>query len=199
MNIKKFAFILYIIAIVLLGILGSYIGTYLYKVKSLGEKETPILEGMEYKNLQEELALIANNEEEKISPNATLVIKTIFQKCGHEICETKQMGEMYVNMSEKEFSESVLGKSENLKIQKFSPKEIILVKEINYICDQHYLIKESKGSIIVYKYESNGEKKEYKVTNIGIEYLTEVDKNELKRGIEVVGENELNSKLEDYI
>mgnify|MGYP004637092359 CR=1 FL=1 len=199
MDMKKITFLLYIIAMVVLGVLGSYIGTYLYKVKSLGSMETPILEGMEYKNLQEELALIANNEEEKVSPNATLVLKTVYKKCGHEICEAKQIEGEYVNMSESEFGKIFSEKNENFVIEKFSPKEIIAVKELNYICNEHYLLKENKGLIVVYKYNTDGEKEQYKETNIGVDFLTDIDKSELKKGIEVVGENELNSKLEDYI
>lgn len=199
MDMKKITFLLYIIAMVVLGVLGSYIGTYLYKVKSLGSMETPILEGMEYKNLQEELALIANNEEEKVSPNATLVLKTVYKKCGHEICEAKQIEGEYVNMSESEFGKIFSEKNENFVIEKFSPKEIIAVKELNYICNEHYLLKENRGLIVVYKYNTDGEKEQYKETNIGVDFLTDIDKAELKNGIEVVGENELNSKLEDYI
>ena len=199
MDMKKITFLLYIIAMVVLGVLGSYIGTYLYKVKSLGSMETPILEGMEYKNLQEELALIANNEEEKVSPNATLVLKTVYKKCGHEIYEAKQIEGEYVNMSESEFGKIFSEKNENFVIKKFSPKEITAVKELDYICNEHYLLKENKGLIVVYKYNTNGEKEKYKETNIGVDFLTDIDKAELKNGIEVVGENELNSKLEDYI
>ena len=196
---KKLTFILYIISIIILGILGTCIGAYAYKINSLGSLETPILEGMENRNLEEELALIANESEVIISPNATLILKTNYKICGHEIQEAMQMDSEYVNMNKEEFEKEFLKDNENFIIEKFSPKEVVILKEINENCNEHYLLKNNDGVVVVYKYDSNGNEEEYKRTNIGIEYLTDTDKEELEKGIEVVGDNELNSRLEDYI
>lgn len=196
---KKFTFILYIISIIILGVLGAWIGTYMYKINSLGSLESPILEGMESKNLEEELALIANESEDIISPNATLILKTSYKKCGHEIQETMQVDSKYVNMNKEEFEREFLKDNENFIIENFSSKEVVVLKEIDTNCNEHYLLKENNGLVVIYKYDINGNKKEYQTTNIGIEYLTDKDKEELKEGIEVTGENELNSRLEDYV
>lgn len=196
---KKLTFILYIVSIIILGILGAWIGAYVYKINSIGMLETPVLEGMENKNLQEELTLIANETETVISPNATLILKTHYKKCGHVIQQTFQMDTKYVNMNKKEFEKEFLKDNENFAIQNFAPKEVIVLKEIDSNCNEHYLLKENNGLVVVYKYNSNGNKEEYKTTNIGVEYLTDADKKELEIGIEVIGENELNSRLEDYV
>lgn len=196
---KKLTFILYIISIIILGILGAWIGTYMYKINSLGGLESPILEGMESKNLEEELALMANESEVIISPNANLILKTNYKKCGHEIQETMPIDSQYINMNKEEFEKEFLKDNENFTIQNFAPKEIIILKEINTNCNEHYLLKEKGGVVVIYKYDSNGNKETYKTTNIGVEYLTDADKKELEKGIEVTGENELNSRLEDYV
>lgn len=196
---RKFTFILYILSIVILGIIGAWIGAYAYKINSIGKLETPILEGMENKNLEYELSLITNESEQIVSPNAVIVIKRNYNECGHQLKEFKQIDNKYVNMDEKEFETEFLKDNKDFVIENFSSKEIVVSEEINGSCDEHYLVKSDNGFIVVYKYNSNGEKEEYKKTNIAVEYLTETDREELSEGIEIVGKSELNSRLEDYV
>lgn len=196
---RKFTFILYILSIVILGIIGAWIGAYAYKINSIGKLETPILEGMENKNLEYELSLITNESEQIVSPNAVIVIKRNYNECGHQLKEFKQIDNKYVNMDEKEFETEFLKDNKDFVIENFSSKEIVVSEDINGSCDEHYLVKSDNGFIVVYKYNSNGEKEEYKKTNIAVEYLTETDREELSEGIEIVGKSELNSRLEDYV
>ena len=86
---KKFTFILYILSIFILGIIGAWIGAYVYKINSIGKLETPILEGMENKNLEYELSLATNESEQIVSPNAVIIIKRNYNECGHELKEFK--------------------------------------------------------------------------------------------------------------
>lgn len=196
---RKFTFILYILSIIILGLIGAWIGAYVYKINSIGKLETPILEGMENKNLEYELSLATNESEEIISPNAVIVIKRNYNDCGHEIKEFKQIDNKYVNMNEREFETEFLKDNENFIIENFSSKEIVVSEDIDKNCDQHYLLQTNNGLVIVYKYNSNGKKEVYKETNIAVEYLTETDRKELEEGIEVIGERVLNSRLEDYV
>ncbi len=196
---RKFTFILYILSIVILGIIGAWIGAYAYKINSIGKLETPILEGMENKNLEYELSLITNESEQIVSPNAVIVIKRNYNECGHQLKEFKQIDNKYVNMDEKEFETEFLKDNEDFIIENFSSKEIVVSEDVNGSCEEHYLVKSDNGFVVVYKYNSNGEKEEYKKTNIAVEYLTETDREELSKGIEIVGKSELNSRLEDYV
>lgn len=196
---KRLTFIIYIISIIILGALGAWIGTYMYKINSIGKQESPIIEGMENKNLEEELALMSTETEVKISPNATLIVRTRYKKCGHEMQESFEIDSKYINMNKEEFEKEFLKDNENFTIKNFTHKQVVVVKEIDSNCNEHYLLQADNGVIVVYKYDENGEKNLYKKTNIGIEYLTETDKEELEKGIEVKGENELNSRLEDYV
>lgn len=197
---KKFTFIIYILSLIVLGVIGAWIGMYAYKINSIGKLESPVLEGMENKNLEKELALAANEDEEKVSPNATLVIKTMYKKCNHILNDTMQLDSKYVNLTKEEFEKVFLSNnSEYSKVEEFSPKKIIVRKEIDENCDQHYVLKGQDGVIIIYKLAKDGNESVYKKTNIDLSYLTEEDKILLKNGIEVLGESELNSKLEDYV
>ena len=62
----------------------------------------------------------------------------------------------------------------------------------------HYLLKDVLGYIEVYYLGENKEEFLYKKTNIPTTYLSKQDIEELKKGIEVVGITELNSRLEDF-
>lgn len=196
---RRFTFILYICSLIILGILGAWIGAYIYKINSIGTLESPVLEGMENLDLEYELALIANEGEEIVSPNATLVIKNSYKECGHEINKTTQIDSKYVNLNKEEFEQEFLKDNENFIIEKFTNKEIVVLQEFDSNCDEHYLLRSKNGVVVVYKYDRNGKETEYRKTNIGIEYLTEADRDELEKGIEVVGDSELNSRLEDYV
>lgn len=197
---KKFTFILYVLSIIILGILGAWIGMYIYKINSIGNLEIPILEGMENKNLDYELALATSESEEKISPNAALITKVFYKNCNHTLKDFKQIDNKYVNMEKEEFEKSFLEDNpEYSKIESFSAKEVIAVKEITENCGQHYVLRENNNMITIYKLDENGKEQIYKNTNIDLNYLTEADKKVLKEGIKVIGNGELNSKLEDYV
>ena len=196
---KKFTFILYIFSIIILGLIGAWIGAYVYKINSIGKLETPILEGMENKNLEYELSLVTNENETIVSPNAVIVIKRNYNDCGHVLKEFKQIDNKYVNMNKTEFETEFLKDNANFVIENFSSKEIVVSENVSGNCDQHYLLQANNGVVMIYKYNDKGEKEEYKKTNIALEYLTETDKMDLEEGIEVVGESELSSRLEDYV
>jgi len=196
---RKITFILYIFSIIFLGILGAWIGAYAYKINSIGMIEVPVLEGMENKELERELAMIVSESEEIVSPNATLIIKKNYSECGHEIKESEQINSVYVNLTKEEFEREFLKDNENFIIENFSSKEIVVLQEIEAHCNQHYLLRAINGMVVVYKYDRNGVPTVYQQTSISTEYLTDTDRIELERGIEVVGNGELSSRLEDYV
>lgn len=196
---RKITFVLYIFSIIFLGVLGAWIGAYAYKINSIGMVEVPVLEGMENKDLEKELALIVNERVDIVSPNATLLIKKSYSECGHEITESEQINSDYVNLTKEEFEREFLKDNENFIIENFSSKEIVVLEEIDAACNQHYLLRANNGVVVVYKYDRNGVLTVYENTNIGTEYLTDADRLELEKGIEVIGNGELSSRLEDYV
>jgi len=196
---RKITFVLYIISIIFLAVLGAWIGAYAYKINSIGMIEVPILEGMENKDLERELAMIVNESETIVSPNAILIVKKSYSECGNEIKESEKINSAYVNLTKEEFEKEFLKDNENFIIENFSSKEIVVLQEIETDCNQHYLLKSSNGSVVVYKYDKNGVPILYQQTNIGIEYLTDTDRQELENGIEIIGNGELSSRLEDYV
>ena len=193
---RRFLFILSVIIIFAISFICGY---YIYRENK--EKEWP-------KQIATEIseAVVKSNENafcpslltstinEKISPNATLVIKKHYKECGHTTKDYAEIPEELVNMNEEDTKENLFG----WEIKGFSPDEIVIYKDVAGICNEHYVLKEKDGNIVIYVLDANEKETLSETTEISTEYLTENDLQELKRGIKAIGKEELNSILENY-
>lgn len=146
----------------------------------------------EYQEVQEEV--VANSQEEKISPNCLLILKKYYDECNHTINEYVDVPQDLVNGTEEDLKKEY----PYWQIEKYSSNEIILYKEFNSNCGQHFVLKEDEGKITVYKINENNEEEIYEKTEISVEYLSETDKIKISEGIRVNGIEELNQLLEDF-
>lgn len=145
-------------------------------------------------SIKNDITINVNTKEDKISPNATLVLKRTYKECGHTIKEYKEAPEDIINLTEEQLKQ----KYTKWQIEKFTPLDITLIKEEEGLCGEHYILKDKDGLIAIYKEETNGIENLEEITGISIEYLTENDKIKIQQGIKVYGKEELNSILEDY-
>ena len=146
----------------------------------------------EYQEVQEEIA--TNSQEEKISPNCLLILKKYYDECNHTINEYVDVPQDLVNGTEEDLKKEY----QYWQIEKYSSNEIILYKEFNSNCGQHFVLREDEGKITVYKINENNEEEIYEKTEISVEYLSETDKGKISEGIKVNGIEELNQLLEDF-
>ena len=140
----------------------------------------------------EELAKV-NSIEERISPNCLITLKKYYKKCEHTINEYLDVTQDLVNLTEKELK----NKYKDWEIIGFSKNEVVLYREIDEICDEHYILKDENGKIVIYN-NKDGKDEIYEKTNINTEYLTETDLIKIQNGFEVYGKEELNKVLEDF-
>lgn len=199
---KKIWIILLSIAIIIIGIV---LEIFIYnnnkntnKQGSMVENEINIVSEKvtdecteEYQNNEE---IETNSQEEKISPNCLLILKKYFEECNHTIKEYLDVPQELVNGTEEDLKKEY----PYWQIEKYSSNEIILYKEFNSNCGQHFVLKEDEGKITVYKINENNEEEVYEKTEISVEYLSETDKNKIREGIKVNGIEELNQLLEDF-
>lgn len=148
----------------------------------------------EYEALETEQMVETNSEEEKISPNSSITYKTHYTGCGHTKTVYNNMPQELINLTQKELEE----KYTDWTVEKFASNEVILTKEEEGECGEHYLVKEKDGRVVIYKILENGEQQEFEQTQISTDYLTETDKIEMKNGIRVNGRQELNQLIEDF-
>ncbi len=192
-----------IIAIVIVGIiLGFLTGIYLYRINKMDDEQEYIAKTIEDECTaigeldEEELANLiqTNNEEEKTSPNCIITLKVYHEACQHLIEKRQNIEEAEVNMTEEELKE----RFSDWEVQKFTPTEIVLYKEVNEFCNEHYLLKEEDGYITIYKLDENENAEFFDTTEIPTEYLAEEDLEQIRNGIKVYTQKELNKTLEDF-
>lgn len=189
-----------IIGCIIIVILAIFIGLFIYK--SNNKKNTTnnlnivskTVNEKQNNNIINDITIKTNTDEEKISPNATLILKKQYKECGHVIKEYKEIPENMVNLTKEELKE----KYKEWEIEEFTPLEITLIKQEEGFCGEHYVLRQIDGVIAVYKIDEEGREKLEEMTGITVEYLTENDKIEIEEGIELYGKEELNSVLENY-
>ena len=185
--------------IIIFVLFGFCCGYYMYKDNSKSTvKEQYNLElssVSKEKNEEFKIEIIETNaNEEKVSPNATLVIKKYYKECGHTTKDYAEIPEEMVNMNKDELSKEL----PEWEIMDFSSDEIVVFKEIEGICDEHYVLKEKDGNVAIYRLDANNNEILSEMTEISTQYLTDNDLEKLEQGIRAIGREELNSILEDY-
>lgn len=200
---KKVLIIGLIIAIIIIGII---LGIFIYNNNANNNKQNSIVENEinivsekvtdecteEYQNSEKEIE--TDSQEEKISPNCLLTLKKYYEECNHTINEYVDIPQDLVNGTE----EDLKNEYPYWHVEKYSSNDIILYKEFNSNCGQHFVLREDNGKITVYKINENNEEEVYENTEISVEYLSETDKIKISEGIRVNGIEELNQLLEDF-
>ena len=194
---RKF-WIIMIIIVVLLA-LGGSIGIYIYNLKNTSNKNS-----VKAKELADELKKTLVEEEQntvstsskniKIYHNSIVVKNTLYKICNHEIRQTEAIPVELVNKEEKDIQQYY----KDWEIKKYSPTEVVLYREKDEYCDKHYVLRENNGVIAIYKIDDNNKETLRENTQIQTKYLPEIDLIKLKSGIYAIGEEELNSILEDF-
>lgn len=131
---------------------------------------------------------------EKTTSKTLIIFKTYYAKCNHYINEYKDIDASCVNLTEEEFEE----KYKTWKLTGFSPEEVILEKQEDKYCNQHYLLKLNDDTLTIYLIDEYGNEKEYEKTDITSKYLTTEDILNLQSGIKVYGKENLISTIEDF-
>lgn len=188
--------VLIIIGIIILLVISMFIGYYIYKTE-IADGQDLAINSNEQQVAKEERNLVTrqvNMQEEKVTPNTQFILQKHYNTCGHTTLDYVEIPSEIVNMNEKEVKEQY----SDWKIKQFSKERVILEKQEEGTCDQHYILREKDGYIAVYWINQKGQESLKEVTGIATEYLTQNDLMEIEEGIVVYGLQELNSKIEDY-
>lgn len=137
------------------------------------------------------------SEEGKISPNAILIKEINYKKCGHTTKKVENIPNSLVNLTFEELKDKVKEEYKDWILKDFNKNEVTLYMTEGSECDQEYVLREKDGKVVIYIKE-NGTENLFEETEIETEYLTEVDKAQLSKGIELLGKENLNAALEDY-
>lgn len=193
---RNFLLTLTVIVIFLVSFVCGY---YIYKESSGEKAKNQIVNEIADATVRNSVntfspSLLTSTIDEKVSPNATLVIKKYYKDCGHTTKDYAEIPAELVNMNEDEVKNNL----PEWEIKGFSPDEIVIFKEVAGICNEHYVLREKDGYVAIYVVDADDKETLSEMTEISTEYLTEHDLQELSDGIRAIGKEELNSVLEDY-
>lgn len=183
--------------IIILGVLTAIFYHYKNFTSDLKQKEEAKLAERQLQDSNEEYTLQMTSTstlEEKTSPTAIMIFKIKYEKCNHVTIDREEIPEKLVNKTEKEIKEVY----RDWDLEEFSPNQIIFYQEKSGMCDEHYVLRDTNGYLTIYTVDAEGNEKLKEITQVITSYLPETDLMELKEGIRVNGQEELNSAIEDY-
>ena len=129
-----------------------------------------------------------------MSPNSKITLKQYYKSCGHTVEEEYNVPEDIVNMTKKQ----VVQYYNDWTVDEFSKDEIKIHRDNPGKCNQHYIAKDTNEYIVIYSIGDDNKENIVKKTDISTKYLSEEDKEKLKKGINIVGKEDLNIFLEDF-
>lgn len=199
--------LIFCVAIIIFSV-GIILGAELNSIgieKQLAEENKKIdsMQDVVIKNVQSKKDELDSGDEEvkavtavetKISPYATLTIEKFFKTCAHTTLETVEIPKELVNMTKEELQ----AKYEKWYIKKFTDKEVHLYREVDANCSSHFVVKEDAGKVAVFAQIDSKNMQFKQSTNIDFETLRDEDKELIKEGVELYGEEELSSFIEDF-
>lgn len=148
----------------------------------------------DYEQMQAEELEETNSEEAKTSPNAVITFERFYKECEHTINRYEELPEDLVNKTQEE----IQNEYSSWEIKSFEPESIVLYKELEGQCGEHYMLRDVDGKINIYELGANGEEILLEATDIATEYLAELDITNMENGLIVYGKENLNMLLEDF-
>ena len=193
-----------LILLMIVAVIGAIIvGIFIYMPDDVSQENTIVQDVALENNTVNEIENVTKNNtnmietnanEERISPNAFITFKQTYKKCGHTTSEFVEVPQEFVNLTEDELKE----KYSDWTVEKFKDTDIVISKEVEGSCNEHYVVRDVDGTVTVFHILEDGSEEEYMVTDIATEYLTDTDKIEMQNGIKVNGKQNLNQLIEDY-
>ena len=199
-KINKMIIAMICIIAVLIAILSAVIIYWPTKQEQSSEKiQTEVAEVIldectdEYEHMEDEI-VTTNSEQEKISPNCRITLTKYYKQCKDSINEYIQVPQELVNCTQEELKNQY----KDWEIKEFSSNQIVLYKEFEGECGEHYVLKSEDGKIVIYKIKESGKEEVYEKTKIATDYLPEKDRNALNQGFKVNGKEKLNEVIESF-
>lgn len=178
--------------------IGFIIGMFLYKTE---EGNSEVILSRETENISINQTIDNNLEEVKtssknikITPNTEIIEEIHYTKCGH-IKINEVDNKEFINMTKEDLEKA----NQDWEIEDFSENKVLLLKQVEDFCNEHYLLKDVEGYINIYKLDENDNEAELvSVTEIPTKYLSQQDREQLSIGIKIYSKQDLNKLIEDF-
>ena len=191
---KKTVWLFLILAV----IIGFFIGIYLYNIEKNEEELENDIEKIEngiVLNNVNILEVETSAAPEKISVNTKVIEEVYYTECDHLISITKKDIKSIINMTEIQLGR----KYKDWEIKEFSTEKVVLYREEQNYCGEHFLVKDVDGLVTIYTMTNDEQIKErIEITDIETAYLPQTDQEDLQEGIRVYTQQKLNKLIEDF-
>lgn len=193
--------ILIIVFLILAIIIGFFVGIYMYNTEESEKQMENDIENIERNsnlpntNIEGKIEVETSIAEEKISVKTEVIEEVYYTKCDHLITNKRKDIKSLINMT----VEKIKSKYPDWEVKEFSIEKVVLYKEEQAYCGEHFLLKDVDGFVTIYNMDNEDRIKErIEITDIETAYLPEVDQENLKEGIKVFSQQELNKVIEDF-
>lgn len=131
--------------------------------------------------------------EEKIGPDTRLVLEKRFEDCKHTVIREVELPTEMVNLTYDDLKKQY----PEWSVKEFSEDKVVLYRLADGLCDEHFVVRDENGVVVVYKLDENYNKSLYEKTDIYTEFLPDQDADRLAQGIYVYTISDLNKELEN--
>lgn len=136
-------------------IIGFLIGRSIFKPavdnsNIISQKENN-LEKNNFINVEKNEKIAVNTSEEKISVNTIIKKVTYYSNCNHNIELIIKDKKKYINMTK----EMLQKEFPDWEIKEFNRDNVILYKEEDDFCNEHFLVKDEDGYVTIYTIDNN--------------------------------------------
>ena len=133
--------------------------------------------------------------QEKVSVNTQIIEETYYNKCNHKIENTLKDTKKYINMTKEKLQKEF----PTWEIKEFDKDKVVLYKEEDDFCNEHFLVKDEDGYVTIYTIDNDKNILELlDKTEIATAYLAQVDQENLKNGMIIYTKQNLNKLIEDF-
>lgn len=164
-NIYKYIFIIFTVAIIafVLGYMRTFVSL------DVPNKELEIKQNED----------VGKIDKARLNSEANLIFKTYYSKCGHEITEKKSSNATFSGCTKEQLAD----KLSDWEIESFTPEQVILKREVDNICDEHYYIGIKDGYVALFQGRPDLPSKVIEQTDIIADVLREEDRAILEKGL----------------
>lgn len=171
-NIYRYIFI--VLGIVILGFTLGYLKTFVS------------LDIPDKNNTKRENQNVSRINQVRLTPQAGFIFKTYYTKCGHEKIEKKLSNDKFSGYTKKQLANEM----KNWEIESFTPKEVVLKRQVENVCDKHYFIGIKDGYVALFQGRPALPSKIIEKTDIIVDVLKEEDRAILEKGLVINNKRE---------
>lgn len=200
-RITKVAFVTFAFSLLLVSFIYGYnIGNK--KAIEKPQKDLTITDTennvIDYKNNDNDVESV-EKEENIIGPNTVIEYINHYKKCNDTVSKIEEPEKAIINFDEEDYKKYLETNHPNWQLLSFSSKKVIVKRELDRYCPNHYIIGVKDNKIAIFKFNDMGEKVLVEIINKSVSTLKEIDQEKLKKGIVVDSVEEIGDILENFI